>query len=140
MLASLWLTACGGAEADETNARPAGTPIRITFGDTELSARLDDSATARELSGRLSLTLSFRDHNSAEKTAPLPGKLPTRGAPAGHDPAAGDIGCYAPAGDLVLYDDDSAPYFEGIVRIGRIEDDVEALRRQPDGFEATVRK
>jgi hypothetical protein len=30
-----------------------GTPIRITFGDMQISARLDDNATARDLAAAL---------------------------------------------------------------------------------------
>ena len=66
----LALPACGGAgeDAEQTTAGPGasapsipspaadedagasnGTPIRITFGDTALTARLDDTATARDL-------------------------------------------------------------------------------------------
>jgi hypothetical protein len=38
----------------------------------------------------------------------------------------------------VLYHDDGAPEFPGIVRIGRLDGDLEALTRQSDEFEATV--
>ena len=117
---------------------PDATQLRITFGDTELTARLDDNATARDLAAQLPLTLTFRDHNGVERTAPLPTVLSTEGAPYAHDPVAGDLGYFAPGGDLVLYHDDEAPEFPGIVRIGRLDGDVEALTRQTDEFEATV--
>jgi hypothetical protein len=118
----------------------AGTPIGIMFGDTRLGARLDDNATARELAGLLPLTLTVRDHGGVEKTAPLPRPLVTDGAPEGHDPAAGDIGYYAPGGDFVLYYDDDAPYFSGIVRIGEFDGDLDALRRLADGSRVTVHR
>jgi len=117
-----------------------GTPIRITFGETELTARLDDTAAARDLAAQLPLTLSFRDHNGVEKTAPLPRELSLDGASGGHDPAAGDIGLWAPDNDFVLYYDDDAPAFDGIVRIGQINGDVEALQRPSGDFEATVER
>jgi hypothetical protein len=117
-----------------------GTAVRITVGDTELRGRLLVNASARDLSAQLPLTLEFRDHNSAEKTAPLPRELSTEDAPAGHDPAAGDIGYYAPGGDLVLYYDHAAPFFEGIIRIGEFEGDVAALEREPDGASITVER
>jgi hypothetical protein len=108
LLATVSFAACGGD--DEDGNRPAGapetstpspspatndqetspadgTPIRITFGDTELTARLHDNATARDLAAQLPLTLTFRDHNNVEKTAPLPRELSLDGAPEGHDPA-----------------------------------------------------
>jgi hypothetical protein len=162
-LAVVALSACGDEEAERpasapdastrtsprTGTRPRTSPapaedapdatqLRITFGDTELTARLDDNATARDLAVQLPLTLTFRDHNGVEKTAPLPNELSTEGAPDAHDPVAGDLGYFAPGGDLVLYHDDEAPEFPGIVRIGRLDGDLEALTRQSDDFEATV--
>ncbi len=116
-----------------------GTPIRITFGATEITARLEDTATGRDLAGQLPLTLSFRDHDEVEKTAPLPRELSLDGASGGHDPRAGDIGYWAPDNDLVFYYED-APAFDGIVRIGGIDGDVAALRRRSGDFRATVER
>ncbi len=149
LLAALSLTACGGAESSDstspaptTTAEPAdrseGTPIRITVGDATLTGRLDDNATARDLADQLPVTLTVRDHNRAEKTGPLPRQLSTDGVAPGHDPSAGDIGYWAPDGDLVFYYDDAAPYFDGIVRIGKLHGDLAALRRQGDGVAVTV--
>src|SRR5688572_2831114 len=95
--AAVALSACGDDEAEQppqpseaatqtspdagtgTSTRPApaddvpsARQLRITFGDTELTARLDDNATARDLAANLPLTLTFSDHNGVEKTAPLP--------------------------------------------------------------------
>ena len=126
----------GGQDADASN----GTPIRITFGNTELTGRLRDNATARDLAEQLPLTLTFRDHNDAEKTAPLPRKLSVDGAPAGHDPAAGDIGYWAPGGDFVLYYNNDAPYFDGIVRIGEIDGDVQPITRLPEDSSVTIER
>jgi hypothetical protein len=98
LLATISLSACGGSDdhggAGATDGRapapspgptPAsgdqdasgsdGTPIRITFGETELTARLHDNPTARDLAAQLPMTLTFRDHNNVEKTAPLPREL-----------------------------------------------------------------
>jgi hypothetical protein len=126
----------GGQAADASN----GTPIRITFGNTELTGRLRDNATARDLAEQLPLTLTFRDHNDAEKTAPLPRELAVDEAPAGHDPAAGDIGYWAPGGDFVLYYDNDAPYFDGIVRIGEIDSDVQAITRLAEDSSVTIER
>ena len=150
LLAALSLTACGGAESSDstplttttTTTEPAdrsdGTLIRITIGDATLTGRLNDNATARDLADQLPVTLTVRDHNRAEKTGPLPRQLSTDGAEPGHDPSAGDIGYWAPDGDLVFYYDDAAPYFDGIVRIGRLDGDLAALRRQGDAVAVTV--
>jgi hypothetical protein len=159
LLATISISACGGDEDNEPAAGASdastpssspgvvpgsrdrdGTPIRITFGDTQLTGRLSDNATARDLADQLPLTLTLRDHNYVEKTAPLPRELSLDGAPDGHDPTAGDIGHWAPGGDLVLYYDDDAPYFDGIVRIGEFDGDLEALRRQGDGFDISIER
>lgn len=128
------------ASGDQDASAAEGTPIRITFGDTELTARLDDTATTRDLAARLPSALSFRDHNNVEKTAPLPGELSLEGAPEGHDPEAGDIGYWAPDGDLVFYYDDAAPFFNGIVRIGEFDGETDAIERQTEDFSATIQR
>jgi hypothetical protein len=158
LFALVSMSACGGRDDDgdqgagtpdptpSTSPSPtpgsgdqeAGTPIRINSADTEVRARLLDDPTARDLAAQLPLTLTFRDHNSVEKTAPLPRALTTAGAPVGHDPVAGDIGYWAPGGDFVLYYDDDAPSFEGIVRIGEFDGDSEAIRRLPEGSRVTI--
>jgi hypothetical protein len=115
-------------------------PIRITFGDTTLAGRLYGNATAHDLAAQLPLTLTFRDHNGVEKTAPLPRELSLDEAPDGHDPAAGDIGYWAPDGDLVLYYDSTAPFFNGIVRIGEFDGELGALKRQSEDFRATIER
>ena len=163
LLATVSLSACGGdeedsdqgagapdasapstspspASGDQNASAPASTPIRISVGDTELTARLHDNATARDLAAELPLTLTFRDHNSVEKTAPLPRELSIEGAPEGHDPAAGDIGYWAPAGDLVFYYDSDAPFFNGIVRIGEFDGEMDAIERQGEDFSVTIER
>ena len=164
-LATISLSACGGGDENgdqaadapgastpdlspspspargDQDANPSeGTPIRITFGDTVLAARLHDNATARDLAAQLPLMLTFRDHNNVEKTAPLPCELSLEGAPEGQDPAAGDIGYWAPDSDLVFYYDSDAPFFNGIVRIGEFDGDLEALRRQGDDFDVSIER
>lgn len=96
------------------------TPIRITIGQTVLSARLWDNAAARDLVALLPLTLTFRDSNRVEKIADLPRKLSTEGLQPGDDPLPGEIGYYAPWGNLVFYYRDVG-YFNGIVRIGQFD-------------------
>jgi hypothetical protein len=164
-LATISLSACGGgdengdqaaeapgASTPDASASPSqapgdqdanpseGTPIRITFDDAVLPARLHDNAAAHDLAAQLPLTLTFRDHNNVEKTAPLPRELPLEGAPEGHDPAAGDIGYWAPGGDLVFYYDSEAPFFNGIVRIGEFEGEVDAIERQGSDFSVAIER
>ena len=124
--------------ATPTIEEPAVTDIRITVGDQTFSAQLADNPTARDLVDQLPLTLRFGDFNRVEKVAKLPRPLTMDGVPTGDDPEINDIGYYAPSGDLVLYYGDVG-YFNGIVRIGRLEAaDMSVIERQPDGFEVTI--
>ena len=113
------------------------TQIRVTIGDTVLTGRLWDNATARDLIAQFPLTLTFRDFNELEKISQLPRKLSIDGVPAGDDPFPRDIGYYAPAGDLVFYYGDVG-YFNGIVRIGEFEGSMDAITSQAGDFTATI--
>jgi hypothetical protein len=113
------------------------TQIRVIIGDIVLTGRLWDNATARDLIAQLPLTLTFSDFNGLEKIAPLPRKLSTDGVPTGDDPLPRDIGYYAPSGDLVFYYDDVG-YFNGIVRIGQFDGNMDAISSQTGDFTARI--
>ncbi len=152
-LLTLLLAACGGAPrtgpdsssvppttapaADATPASADRTAFRIVVGDTVLTGHLFDNAAARDLAAQLPLTVTFRDLNAVEKTAPLPRKLTVDGMPAGDDPHVGDLGYWAPDGDLVVYYGDVG-YWTGIMRLGEFDGDVAAIARQSGDFSATV--
>lgn len=163
-LATISLPACGGGDegGDRATGAPGastpdpspspspapgdrdansseGTPIRITFGDTELTARLHDNASARDLAAQLPLTLTFSDLNNVEKTAPLPRELSLEGAPEGDDPVVGDIGYWSPDGDLVFYYGDVG-FWNGIVRIGEFDGEMDAIERQSGDFSVTIER
>jgi hypothetical protein len=116
-----------------------GTTVRITVDGHTFTAQLADNPTARNLIDELPLTLAFRDFNGVEKIAKLPGPLTTGGVPAGADPDINDIGYYAPSGDLVFYYGDVG-YWNGIVRLGRFDGDIDFIQRQSDGFEVTIER
>lgn len=130
--------------ASASTATPTSTqeatmnPIRITVDGRTIDAELNDTPAARDLLTMLPATLSFKDFGGHEKTARLPRALAMDEMPAGDDPAANEIGYYAPDRVLVLYYEDIG-YFSGIVRLGRITaDDMAFLKTQPDGFEVTI--
>ena len=125
--------------ADNATSTAAQTPVRITIGDTVLTGHLFDNATANDLASQLPLTLTFRDLNGEEKIAPLPRKLSTDGMPEGDDPEIGDIGYWAPDGNLVLYYGDVG-YWRGIMRIGRLDGDVQPVASLPDDARGTVER
>jgi hypothetical protein len=112
--------------------------ITIGIGDTVLDARLWDNPTSRDLIAQLPLTLEFRDLNNVEKIARLPRELTMDGVPEGDDPEPQDIGYYAPSGDLVLYYGDVG-YWDGIVRLGTVVGDMQAIRNQTGTFAATIK-
>lgn len=119
-----------------------GTEVAISIlsgaGERVLSAVLNDTPAARELLGQLPLRLRFTDFNAVEKLARLPQPLSMTGMPAGDDPEPGDVGFYAPTGDLVLYYRDVG-YWPGIARLGRLSRSAEAfLRDQHEDFDAVV--
>ena len=113
------------------------TPIKITIADTVVTARLADNPPARDLAAQLPLTLTFKDFNHVEKIATLPRQLSTDGVPAGADPDIGDIGYYAPSGNLVFYYGDVG-YWDGIARIGTFDSDISFLANQTEDFTATI--
>ena len=113
------------------------TPIKIIIADTVITARLADNPTARDLAAQLPLTVTFKDFNHVEKIATLPRRVSTAGAPPGADPDIGDLGFYAPSGDLVFYYGDVG-YWDGIVRIGRFDTTMELIEHQDDNFQVTI--
>ncbi len=100
--------------------------IRLTINGEPTTATLSDNPTARDFLALLPTTLKLEDHASTEKIAYLPRKLSTQSAPAGVDPEVGDIGYYAPWGNLAIYYRDFA-YSPGLIRLGRIETGIEAF-------------
>jgi hypothetical protein len=124
--------------ASSVSSPAAGeTPITIRIADTVITARLADNATAHDLADQLPLTLTFTDFDELEKIAKLPQRLSMEGVPKGSDPEIGDIGYYAPSGDLVFYYGDVG-YFDGIVRIGRFDTSMDQIEHQAGNFQADI--
>jgi hypothetical protein len=126
-------------EGSSTAGAEAGVPVRIRFGSTAITARLNDTSTARDLAGQLPLTLTFRDLMGQEKAAELPRALSLDGVPDGDDPVPGDIGYWVPDQRLILYYGDVGRY-DGIVRIGGFDGARDLIEQQPDGFQVTIER
>jgi hypothetical protein len=101
--------------------------IRLTVDGKAIEATLLGNATAQDFVSLMPMTLTLEDYASTEKISYLPRKLSTTGAPAGVDPAVGDITYYAPWGNLAIFYKD-AGYADGLVKLGRLDSGVEALR------------
>lgn len=110
--------------------------IQLTVGETVVRARMLDNATSRDFLSLLPLTLTLRDYAGTEKVSDLPQRLSIEGAPAGVDPAIGDIAYYAPWGNLAIFYRDSG-YASGLVRLGSMESGVERLAVISDPFTVT---
>ncbi len=102
--------------------------IRIEVDGSAIIATLNESEAARDFASLLPLSVTLEDHASTEKVATLPRRLSTTGAPSGSDPDVGDIAYYAPWGNLAMYYRDF-DYSVGLVKLGRIDSGIEALRR-----------
>jgi hypothetical protein len=124
----------GSASADDGRE---GTPIRIRIGNQTLDATVWDTPAGRDLLAQLPRTLSFNDLNGEEKVGHLEQALTMNGMPRGDDPRVGDIGWYAPWGNLVFYYGDIR-YWDGIARIGRIKGDLSTISDQTGDFTATL--
>ena len=100
--------------------------LRITVGTTVLTATLADNPTALDFAALLPLTLTLRDYAGTEKISDLPRKLATAEAPAGYQPAAGDLTYYAPWGNLALFYKDFS-YSHSLIHLGGLDAGIEAL-------------
>ena len=100
--------------------------IRLSVADTVITATLFDSKATQDFVSLLPLTLTLEDYAGTEKISNLPKKLSTEGAPAGSDPAVGDITYYAPWGNLAIFHRDFG-YSNGLVILGKIDSGIEAL-------------
>jgi hypothetical protein len=113
--------------------------IRIQVGSQSFSAHLEDNSTTRDLVSLLPLAVAFHDFGGQEKLTPLPRKLDVSGMPKGDRAPAGDISYYSPTGSLVLYYRDVG-YWDGIVRLGRLDDQLTLIAGLPDGLQAIVER
>jgi hypothetical protein len=122
-----WVLAALLLLAGSANGQLAPTMnIRLIIDGKAIPATLLDNATARDLASLLPLTLTLEDYASAEKIGYPPRKLSTAGAPAGADPAPGDIAYYTPWGNLALFYKD-AGFATGLVKLGRLDSGIERL-------------
>jgi hypothetical protein len=116
------------------HARPAAAvaqqnmtlKIRLTVNEKTVVASLADNPTARDFHSLLPFTLTLDDYAATEKISYLPRKLAKDGAPAGIDPAIGDIAYYAPWGNLAIFYKDFG-YSKGLIKLGTISSGLEAL-------------
>ncbi len=144
------LAACGqpAATATATNTVDSSktgvskvrtmTMIEIDAGTHKWTAQIADNPSARDFLAQLPLELTLTDYAATEKVATLPRPLTRDGAPAAVTPRAGEIGFYAPWGNIVLYHKDG-PYSPGLVLLGRIDEPYADLAA-PGAVKVTIRR
>ena len=93
---------------------------------------------ARPAVGAFGVRLHLKDYASTEKVSDLPRRLTTKGAPAGVDPAPGDIAYYAPWGNLAIYYRDFG-YSRGLVRLGKLDSGFDAFQGD-ESLEVTIER
>lgn len=127
-LAAAWAGAALAQHPVNSDREGSAMRIRIRLeGGRSITATLAESAAARDFLALLPLTATLTDYASAEKVADLPKRLSTKGAPEGVAPRVGDVAYYAPWGNLAIFYRDRE-YASGLVRLGRLDSGVEALR------------
>ena len=134
-----------GSSTPNNQARPATaldkkpmTPlkIRMVVDGKVVTATLADNPTAKDFYSLLPLTLTLKDYAATEKVAYPPRKLSEDEAPAGAKPVIGDIGYYAPWGNLAIYYKDFA-YSDGLIKLGRIDFGLEIIKA-PGSLKVTI--
>ena len=124
------------ATRNESDGRRTSMRISIKLGAKVITASLTDSATSRDFVSLLPITIELEDYAATEKIGYLPRKLSAVGAPAGIEPATGDVTYYAPWGNLALFHKDFR-YSSGLIPLGKIESGLEAVR-EPGSGTATI--
>lgn len=94
--------------------------IRFAFADQAFTAALDGTPAARDLAAMLPLDLTIEDYSTNEKIAYLPRRLTQEGGGPFGGEAPGDLGYYAPWGNLAFFHAVHR-YSAGLLRLGRIE-------------------
>jgi hypothetical protein len=113
--------AFGQTAQDETTMK-----ISIEFNGATMMATLYDNPSARDFASLLPLDLTIDDYSTNEKIAYLPRKLTEEGSGPLDNERPGDLGYYAPWGNLAFFYA-GYRYSSGLIRLGRIESDFAPL-------------
>ena len=111
--------------------------IGFTFGEAQFVAELYANPVAQQFGALLPTEVVFSDFNRVEKVGRLGTALTLRGVPDRDAPEPGEIGYYAPTQGLVLYYGHVGEW-PGLVRLGRFDFDLDALKAFPDGSRAQI--
>ncbi len=135
LLALLGLSACGGSVPEETQSAETAsgqeeTALKITVGDEELLATLEDNSSAREFKELLAqgpVTIEMEDYGDFEKVGPL-GTTLTRN----------DQQITTEPGDVILYQGNQITIYYGtntwnFTRLAKIDDPADLQAKLGEG-------
>lgn len=135
LLALLGLSACGGSVPEETQSAETAsgqeeTALKITVGDEELLATLEDNSSAREFKELLAqgpVTIEMEDYGGFEKVGPL-GTTLTRN----------DQQITTEPGDVILYQGNQITVYYGtntwnFTRLAKIDDPADLQAKLGEG-------
>jgi hypothetical protein len=114
----------------------SGKRLRITVGNTVLTARLIDNETARDFLSLLPMTLRASDYISREKYWHLPRALAAKGERE-NEYERGDLGFWIPNNDMALFynHDGSTLPNHGLIVVAKIDSGLEVFNRYPGSVE-----
>jgi hypothetical protein len=127
--ASLLTPVGASAQSAQRSAASQEKPlmkVKFAFNGREFTATLYDNPSARDFAAMLPLDLKIDDYSNNEKIAYLPRKLTTDGSGPFGNEAPGDLGYYAPWGNLAFFYA-GYRYSGGLIRLGRLDAGVEPL-------------
>lgn len=104
--------------------------IRVTNNELTINYELNDSSAAHDLAKQLPITTRIKNYSDDEKIF-YPKELDTSSTPSANA-KAGNLGYFAPWGDVVLYYKDFGSY-PGLYVLGKAingKDNIEKLRGQ----------
>jgi hypothetical protein len=128
IVASAFMTQLAFGQTPERSAQSRRTSmkIRIEFNGASMIATLYDNPSARDFASMLPLDLTIDDYSTNEKIAYLPRKLTEEGSGPFDNERPGDLGYYAPWGNLAFFYA-GYRYSSGLIRLGRIDGDFAPL-------------
>ena len=126
------------AESSSSNeADTEQTEIELSFGDTVMTAALDDNETSRAFIKMLPLTLTMNRYADREYYAAL-GELPENGAVI-DDFENGDVTYYTDGKSLaIFFGNADTSSQDGLIRMGRITSDLSLFDTVGESVEVTI--
>ncbi|MCD7898358.1 MAG: flavodoxin [Bacteroides sp.] len=117
---------------NNNNSDTTSMNIKITVGNSTITATMEDNTAARDFISRLPLEVTLNDFNNAEKIFYPSPTLTIGDTPRGCAPQAGDITIYAPWNNVAIFYK-SWSHSNSLIKIGSIDGEgIEVLRVSGD--------